>query len=89
MIPIYLPEMSPSSEEGMTPSPFPDEEIDFEEAEVLLPTAGTEEGQSVERLPLLDLASAIDQIPSGLRKEMEDLLRADFREVIRWTPPAN
>lgn len=37
--------------------------------------------------PLLDLQAAVAQIPEDLRKEMADLLRADFREVIRWKPP--
>lgn len=37
-------------------------------------------------VPLMDLNTAVEQIPEGLRKEMADLLRAEFREVIRWKP---
>jgi hypothetical protein len=32
---------------------------------------------------LLKLEEAIAKVPAGLRKEMEELLRADFREVRR------
>ncbi|NDV60939.1 hypothetical protein G0Q06_00580 [Puniceicoccales bacterium CK1056] len=39
------------------------------------------------REPLLDLESAIEKVPASLRKEMEDLLRAEFREVIHWQEP--
>lgn len=35
---------------------------------------------------LLDLATAVQRIPPELRQEMEQLLRAEFREVIRWSP---
>jgi hypothetical protein len=34
----------------------------------------------------MELNTAVEQIPEGLRKEMADLLRAEFREVIRWKP---
>jgi hypothetical protein len=34
----------------------------------------------------MDLNAAVEQIPEVLRKEMADLLRAEFREVIRWKP---
>lgn len=34
----------------------------------------------------LNLQEAIDRIPAALRKEMEDQLRAEFREVRRWKP---
>ena len=37
--------------------------------------------------PLLDLEMAIEKVPASLRKEMEDLLRAEFREVVRWKEP--
>ena len=40
----------------------------------------------VETTPLMDLETAVEQVPAALRKEMEDLLRAEFREVIRWKP---
>ncbi|MEX0324426.1 MAG: hypothetical protein AB3N63_19885 [Puniceicoccaceae bacterium] len=36
---------------------------------------------------LLTIDEAIKRIPPALVKEMEDLLRADFREVRRLTPP--
>jgi hypothetical protein len=42
---------------------------------------------AVSQEPLLDLQSAIERVPSGLRKEMEQVLRAEFREVIRWKAP--
>ena len=37
--------------------------------------------------PLLTIDEAIERIPAALVKEMHDLLRAEFREVRRWTPP--
>ena len=37
---------------------------------------------------LLGLDEAVQRVPEELRREMETLLRADFREVQRWTPPA-
>lgn len=37
--------------------------------------------------PLLELEEAVARVPAGLRKEMEELLRAEFREVWRWQPP--
>jgi hypothetical protein len=37
--------------------------------------------------PLLDLQSAIELVPAELRKEMANLLRAEFHEVIRWKAP--
>ena len=42
---------------------------------------------SVEQADLLKLKEAIAKIPPDLRKEMEELLRVDFREVRPWTPP--
>jgi len=33
---------------------------------------------------LLSLADALERIPGSLRTEMEDLLRAEFREVRYW-----
>jgi hypothetical protein len=43
-------------------------------------------GKPAEETPLMDLNAAVEQIPEVLRKEMADLLRAEFREVIRWKP---
>ncbi len=37
--------------------------------------------------PLLSLEEAVAQVPAELRQQMEELLRAEFREVLRWTPP--
>ena len=35
---------------------------------------------------MLKLKEAVERIPAALRKEMEDQLRAEFREVKRWKP---
>jgi len=45
-----------------------------------------EEESAGDSAPLLDLQSAVSQVPEDLRKEMEKYLRAEFREVIRWKP---
>jgi hypothetical protein len=37
--------------------------------------------------PILTINEALERIPATLVKEMEELLRADFREVRRWSPP--
>lgn len=91
MTPITLPEL-PVAQEALTESGDSDdaelaqedplEGLEFtEEAEEPQEpeAAGTEE-------PLMDLNAAVEQIPEALRKEMADLLRAEFREVIRWKP---
>ena len=44
-------------------------------------------GNAPEDTPLLSLDEAVGRIPEELRQRMEDLLRAEFREVLRWTPP--
>jgi hypothetical protein len=50
-------------------------DLDDEEAvdEVLAEVAQEE--------PLLTLAAAVDRVPADLKKQMEELLRAEFREV--------
>jgi len=39
------------------------------------------------KAPLLTVDEAIERIPPALLKEMQDHLRADFRDVRRWSPP--
>ena len=50
------------------------------------PVRPSRDTRASDEAPLMDLDTAIEQIPAELRKEMEELLRAEFREVIRWKP---
>jgi hypothetical protein len=89
LTPIYLPV------ENEIPA-GPDPEITGEEEEIIepeedlslpdLPLPVVEEISHTESSPTTGLEEAIRQVPEELRKEMEDLLRADFSEVVRWKP---
>jgi hypothetical protein len=60
----------------------PEEDLSLPE----LPVPVVEEITRAESGPTTKLEEAIRQIPAELRKEMEELLRADFSEVVRWKP---
>lgn len=96
MKPIFLPEFhervlsdpDEAAEAEKTEPPEPEETFEedpLEGIEFIEPAApaadAVDEGEVV---PLLDLDRAVEQIPEKLRQEMADLLRAEFREVIRW-----
>lgn len=76
---------------GIAESGDPDEELPDEdgldlEIDLDLPAAPAS-AVAASQEPLLDLQSAIEKVPAGLREEMETVLRAEFREVIRWKAP--
>jgi hypothetical protein len=89
LTPIYLP-----VENEIPAGPNPDSA--GEEEEIIepeedpsppeLPSPIVEEITHIESPPTTALEEAIRQVPVELRKEMEELLRADFSEVIRWKP---
>jgi ABC-type thiamine transport system ATPase subunit len=45
--------------------------------------------EAVRTVALLPLAEAIERIDPRLRERMTELLRADFREVVRWEAPVS
>lgn len=65
-----------------------DPEVAEEVAEVTLPVEA-EDSEPASGEPLLGLEDALSRIPKALRKQMEDQLRAEFREVRRWSPGQN
>ena len=59
------------------------EDLEVRELPVQEPVLPVEDQEPSE---LMSLEDALNRIPVTLRKEMEDLLRADFREVRPWKP---
>ena len=74
---------------GSDPDDFPMEDLSLdypvEEKTVTEPVPVPEIVEADQ--PLLSLDDAVDKVPEDLRRQMEELLRAEFREVRRWTPP--
>lgn len=56
---------------------------DLVEAPPPLPSRSIQVAESPQT-DLLSLEAALEKIPPSLRRELEDQLRAEFREVRRW-----
>jgi hypothetical protein len=68
--------------ESASVAPPSEEEAASRPPEIPRPAAGKAEPDE----SLLELEAAVNRVPESLRKEMADLLRAEFRQVIRWRP---
>jgi hypothetical protein len=75
------PAVAQEPESSVTPSK---EEAAPEPSEMPRPAAAKVKAEADESL--LALEAAVDRVPESLRQEMADLLRAEFREVVRWRP---
>lgn len=70
---------------------IPDEELAGEEepeAEEPAPVVAKSKDDvaSADKIKLLSLEDAVERVPESLRKELAEVLRAEFREVRRWKP---
>jgi len=79
-----LPTDSPEAFEAELPETFEEDDLTTEVPEIVPEKVIEEVAIASSGKALIDLESGLRQVPEALRKEMEELLRADFTEVIRW-----
>jgi hypothetical protein len=70
---------------------YQEESPDLELAPEPRPKTRPKAAQTAKMAPaeegLMSIEEAVRRIPVTLQTEMQEQLRADFREVVHWTPP--